>query len=445
MQPDNNLTPERIWAHLNANNAKSHFYVGFSGGLDSTVLLHLCSRLPVLSERVTAVYVNHQWHPEASDWGQHCQQQAQSLGLSYQQLIIDATPQPGQSPEETARIGRYRALAGLLSEHDALLLAQHRDDQMETFLLQCLRGAGVKGLAAMPVTAALGAGRLVRPLLELPRSALQAYARQHQLTWLEDPSNADSRYDRNFLRNQVIPVLRQRWPSLDQTVARSARHCASAEALLRDATEAAWAHCYNAEFKYLDLARLRLQSSADQMAATLRHWLAEQQHRMPETRALLALVAAIVDRRSGHGCWVVTDDYQLRSYQNRLYCLPNPLPTPETGPVPWRFLEQPLRLSVGKLSAEFGAEGIALPAWRHGEVSIRYRKGGERLKLPGRDGHRCLKKLFQEYGIPPWKRERMPLLYIGDRLAALPGIGIAAEFYASQPQAAITITWEPAY
>nr|MDQ2696310.1 tRNA lysidine(34) synthetase TilS [Pseudomonadota bacterium] len=214
--------------------------VGYSGGVDSHVLLHILAthREALGGRRLAAVHVNHGLAAQAAVWEAHCAAVCRELGVALEVVRVDARPRPGESPEAAARRARYAAFAGLLRADTALLTAQHLDDQAETLLLQLLRGAGPRGLAAMPAAAPLGKGRLLRPFLEIRRDAITAYAQDHGLTWVEDASNADTRLDRNYLRHQVMSVLRRRWPAAAQTLGRSARLCADAAALLDDLADA---------------------------------------------------------------------------------------------------------------------------------------------------------------------------------------------------------------
>ncbi len=180
-----------------------------------------------------ALYVDHGLQAAATAWGEHCAHVCRALNVPFRVLRIDARPAPGESPEAAARRARYAALAAELSPDSALLTAHHRDDQAETLLLQLLRGAGPHGLAAMPAVSRLGQGWLLRPLLNVDRAELLAYARAHDLQWIEDASNQDTGFDRNYLRHRVLPLLRERWPAMNRTLARSARRCAETASLAR--------------------------------------------------------------------------------------------------------------------------------------------------------------------------------------------------------------------
>ena len=206
--------------------------VAFSGGEDSTALLDLLAQEPQARQRLRAVHVDHGLHPQSRAWARHCRATCRTLGIPLRTRRLALPARGGRSLEAVARAGRYAALAAGLRPGEILLSAHHLEDQLETVLLQLLRGAGLPGLAAMPGASPLGAGVLVRPLLEVPRAALQAWVRERGLVCVDDPSNADEALDRNYLRRQVLPPIVQRWSSAARSVARSARHVAAAQELL---------------------------------------------------------------------------------------------------------------------------------------------------------------------------------------------------------------------
>jgi len=214
--PRPSVTPSLILEAIRIHPPSPVYWVAYSGGLDSAVLLHLAAQTQScrMDLAIRALHIHHGLHADADAWTAHCQSNCLSLGIPLTVLRVDAGKRPGQSPEEVARHARYRAIESLIGPGDTVLLAQHRDDQAETLLLQLLRGAGLDGLAAMPVRSRLGAGHLLRPLLDCSRAQLAYYANEHGLAWVEDPSNQELIFDRNFLRREVMPLLRSRWPGL---------------------------------------------------------------------------------------------------------------------------------------------------------------------------------------------------------------------------------------
>lgn len=448
------LDPAQLDRFLAACPAAPVHWVACSGGLDSTVLLHLAAGLPAPRRyHLRAVHVHHGLHPDADRWTRHCESVCRDLGLPLTVLRVDARPAPGQSPEDAARQARYRALADLLGPGELLLLAQHQDDQAETLLLQLLRGAGVAGLAAMPALARLGPGHLARPLLRTTRAELADHARARGLTWVEDPSNAETDFDRNFLRRDVLPLLRRRWPALSATLSRTARHCAEADALLAGLGERLLADARAEEAGSLAVPALLGTTPAEQ-ALMLRRWLARHGFRAPPARIVQAMREDLLGAAADRNPLVCWREGEVRRYRGRLYLTP-PLPALATlqSLLPAEGLNWPadaarLALPGGNghlrlIRPGAGAPGIPEHLWQQATVRVGYRRGGEALRLPGRQGRHELRKLFQERGWPPWVRERVPLVYLEGRLAAV-GDWLAAEFAASGAAGPVVRPcWEP--
>lgn len=213
------------------NNSLPTYWVAYSGGLDSTVLLH--QLVQQKKENLRAVHIHHGLNPKANDWQQHCENVCREFNVELTIHKIDLSASH-ENIEERARNLRYEFFASLLQENDCLLTGHHQDDQAETVLLQLLRGAGPKGLSAMPEKSKLGKGFLLRPFLNIPRDELLVYAQEHQLKWIDDDSNHNTHFSRNFIRQEIIPLLKQRWPSVSETISRSAKHCAETENLLEE-------------------------------------------------------------------------------------------------------------------------------------------------------------------------------------------------------------------
>ena len=207
-----------------------HLTVAYSGGVDSHVLLHVLAtnqqQLSALGLSLQALHIDHGLNTESKHWQLHCASVCQTLKVKFSALTVNAQPHRKESPEAAARRARYAAFSQQLTADQALLTAQHQDDQAETLLLQLLRGAGPKGLAAMPSVKVLGKGLLLRPFLHIQRQTILQYAQQQNLHWLDDPSNADQRFDRNYLRQEIMPRLQHRWPAVVANLARSAELCA---------------------------------------------------------------------------------------------------------------------------------------------------------------------------------------------------------------------------
>lgn len=416
--------------------------IAYSGGIDSQVLLHLCANQDAIHGKILAVYIHHGLQTAADDWQTHCSQQAQALKVAFQAIKVNAHPNNGESPEAAARRARYAALQPLLQPNDTLLLAQHREDQMETLLLQLFRGAGLRGLAAMPATAAFGQGLIARPLLNVGKSEILQYAQDHDLQWVDDPSNRSSEYDRNFLRNQVIPLLKQRWPAIDKTVARSAAHCGEALGLLQ-----AWS---GEELKNLSEPKrgtIRLDQlaryDAEQRRWLIREWLAQFDLQPPSVAVLHSIEQQLIASRDDTEPHIAFQGRILKKYRGQLYCLPPQALAPVTEDYRWHKGITTATLGNGThINLQSTTSGIPQQLWYKSEVTLRPRNGGEKLKLAGRNGHHELKKLYQEAGIPPWERQSRPLLYLDNRLAAVPNLWIAEWAYSNGNEPCYRLIWE---
>jgi tRNA(Ile)-lysidine synthase len=427
------LTPRLIESSLGLCKASPRkIFVAYSGGIDSHVLLHLCAQDPKLQGRLTAVHIHHGLQAQAEAWARHAGNTARGLGVKFLLLRVNAHPKPGESPEEAARNARYEALKAVMTPDDVMLVAQHQDDQLETVLLQLLRGSGLLGLAGMPESMPFGQGMLLRPFLHIRKQLIDRYASAQQLEWVEDPSNNESVYDRNFLRRQVLPLLKQRWPSCDQTVTRAAEHCAEAYALLADVASKAFAEVYCADDNTLNIARLdAFDLSLRQMV--IRHWFRHMGLKMPSRAFLAQLFAHVIGAGLNSDPVLRGQGYQIRRYRNKLYCLQD-RQHEDLQTIDWPMDRD--SLAVGQritLTRIISDAGIPEAIWRQSKVTVKFRSGGELIALPGRRGHHPLKNLYQEIGIPPWERPALPLIYLDGNLAAVADLWISAGYYQERP------------
>lgn len=416
----------------------AHLYVAYSGGVDSHVLLHLCASSADLAAEITAVYVHHGLQAEADAWATHCRKTAEALGVGFKALHVDATAMPGESPEEAARNARYDALRALLDVDDVLLVAQHREDQLETVLLQLFRGSGLRGLSGMPERMAFGRGVMLRPLLDVSKQAIERYAESHALGWVEDPSNLHDDYDRNFLRNTVIPLIRQRWPACDKTVARSAGHCAEAQALISVIADDLFQAVFNEADKTLSISRLqRLNKPRQQLV--IRHWFQALGLKMPAQGFVERMLGQVVAAGLASDPILFGQGYNIRRYRDKLYCLKQPSPKQMPRVISWPAGQASLKVADDQWFCSPSSSGILRERWQRADVTVRFRCGGEKIPLPGRKGRHVLKNLFQEAGVPPWEREVMPLFYLDGQLAAVGDKWISAEFYSEKTDACIRL------
>ncbi len=397
------------------------WHIALSGGLDSTVLLHqlaTLARTEVLPP-LHAIHVHHGLQAAADAWPLHCQRLCDALGVPLTVMPVQVTS--GASLEAAARSARYQAFEQALAAGDVLFTGQHRDDQAETLLFRLLRGAGVRGLAAMAGERPLGQGRLVRPLLQASRAELEAYAQVHQLDWVDDPSNTDTRFARNYLRHEIVPVITRRWPQAAQTFARAASHLAEAQGLLSElAADDLRAAATPSAFPWLPVPSLALAPllalSEPRQRNALQHWLAGFT-RLPDTQHWAGWASLRDAAPSATPVWVLGDGRLLRA-GGRLWWLNEVWRAEPQGVVDWPLVGEPLELPG---NGQVRLCGLA----PQGRVQVRYRQGGEVLQAAGR-GHRDLKRLLNETGLPPFVRGRLPLLFVDGQLTAvanLPAIG----------------------
>jgi len=416
------------------------YIVAYSGGVDSHVLLHmLAHRRDTLRAPLLAVHVDHGIHAQSGEWREHCGRVCAELDVPLRTLNVDGVAAPGESPEAAARHARYRALAEWLPEGAALLAAQHRDDQAETLLLQLFRGAGPRGLSSMPARASLGRGMLLRPFLDLARADILGYAQGHDLHWIEDPSNADTRYDRNLLRQSIMPQLRERWPGLSAVLARAAQHQSEQAELAGMLGALDLEYCAQGD-RLLLSALKTLQPSRQRNL--LRHWIHRRGFALPSRVVLERICTEMLCSRDDAQPLVRWGGAELRRFRGELYLMRR-LPDHDVAQcLSWDLRGKlPLTSAGGVLSATpVNGAGLRLPG-AHARVEVRFRRGGEFLRLPGASHRQTLKNLLQQHGVPDWERERLPLLYAGGTLAAVPGVAVCEGFQASPGQQGVALHW----
>lgn len=418
-----------IQAFFQAIPVTQTIWVGYSGGLDSRVLLHLLKQA-ALPHLLRAVHVNHGLNAAAESWGEHCARVCDALAIPLTQVTVDATAPSGESPEAYARQKRYAALSVLLAPGDVLVTAHHQADQAETFLLQLLRGAGLPGLSAMGLVKPFAAGWLMRPLLPFTKAMLLRYAQTQGLQWVEDDSNTHLAFNRNYLRHQVLPVLQTRWPSVTKVIARVASHCAEAQALL---TEIAQSDCVQgSQPNTLKISALLSLSSRRQVNA-LRYWIQLQNFLLPSEKQLQEIIKTMLYSRQEANPKVVLPQLEVRRYQDDLYLRAPRVVCRSKEVLSWDTRQTLLLPGIGKLIPEKSASShhLFMPVDNDGEkcmVTVGFRQGGEIFHPAGRVGSHPLKKLLQEWSVPPWQRENIPLIYVNQTLACVAGFAVAEQF-----------------
>jgi len=405
--------------------APARYVIAFSGGLDSAVLLHaLAASRAAHKVPVVAVHVNHGLHAESASWAGHCQAFANELEIEFHGLQVDVDRQSGMGLEAAAREVRYAALRSLVQPNDWLLSAHHKDDQAETLLLNLMRGSGPAGLAGIGSVRSFSQGWLVRPLLDVSRNDLENYATEKGLVWVDDPSNDDQQFDRNFLRHEVLPQLETRWPDAAGRIRRSAALAREATLLLADLARADVERVGDRRDRLLIS---KLQSlSPERQRNVLRHVVSSLGLPMPGAVHLEQIQSHLLEAREDAQPLVTWPGVSVRRYREHLYVLPGAAEDsqlPEAMPFLGEQVELPAGL--GSLVLATGADkGLSDEVIAKG-LEVRYRVGGEEFKPAGQAHTRKLKKLLQDEGIVPWMRDYLPLLYSGGELVAVADLWVA--------------------
>ena len=413
--------------------------VAYSGGLDSSVLLHLLAQHTDLRERgLRALHVHHGLHGDADTWAAHCRETCAVLGVPLQvvQVVVE---DDGSGPEAAARSARHGAFANALGDNEVLALAHHRDDQAETFLLRALRASGVDGLAAMRPWRRYHAGWLWRPLLRLSRAELLAYAHEYQLRWIDDPSNAHDAFDRNFLRHKVMPLLRERWPNADAAFARSAGLAAEASQLLGEGDADALEAVRGDDPALLDVACLCALASA-RRARVLRRWIDDLGLPSLPAQGVATVESTLLQVRADAEACFAWEGTVIRRWRGVLHAGLVQAPLPADYQTTWDGAA-PLRLPTGDTLVL--APAVGEKRGFDNVLTVHARHGGERIELPGRAHSHSLKHVLQDLGVPPWSRERLPLLSDADgTLLAAGDLMYSASFDAWLHERGLRLVWE---
>lgn len=402
-------------------------WVAYSGGVDSHVLLHLLATakqnlFPALP--LHAIHIDHGLNQKSHDWSEHCQQEAEALSVDYHSLKVKVTGVAEHGLEAAARQARYQALVDYLPDNAVLLTAQHQSDQTETLLLQLLRGAGPKGLAGMKCHSRYQTLSIYRPFLSVSKKDILSYAQQHGLNWIEDPSNSETEINRNYLRHKVWPIVEHRWPSAEQTISRSAEHCGQADELLSDLARIDLASLDAVmEIGCLSIPALLALSDA-RRRNVLRYFIQQLGLTFPSSQVLERVFDELCVAKEDRNPIVAWSGGELRRYRNKLFGL-KPIIEHDQRQVLVCDSQKELILSSGQVIQWQQTDKDGIPAHLFSRnLTLRFRQGGERIQLTG-DHHSSLKHLFQQWAIPPWLRNRIPLIFNGDELVAVVGYGLS--------------------
>lgn len=421
------LLDESFFSHLRDYTQKTEFCLALSGGLDSCVLLHLFHEIRKQNPhyKLRAIHVHHGLNLGADRWAKFCKEICHhyEIPLTIEKILI--CKEQGESLEELARNERYEVFKNFISDQEVLLTAHHQDDQAETVLLQLFRGAGPKGLASMPIYTTFANGFLLRPLLFYQRAEISAYAETKELVWVEDESNQNTQFDRNFIRKNVLPLIKTRWPCVSQNLMRVAGHCAKANGFIEANIQGIFLSIFDPSGKRLSIEKL-LEYDEITQNYVLRYWLQYLGLGLPSTSKLQLLRPNLLFCRPDSMPVLFWKGVEVRRFDNHLYAFRPLLPHDASAIYDWDLRTGAIALpnglatiSVNNLIKQ-GLEMVNLPQ----VVTIRFRQGGERCTLPGRTHQSSLKKLFNAWRIPPWERSRIPLIYAGEAIVAIVGYAI---------------------
>lgn len=434
----NNLKLNQLFSAIEKRRPTT-VYVGYSGGVDSHVLLSLCHAFQKQQNFFTlkALHVNHQLHDQSCAWQAHCQAVCDALSIECLVEAVSIQPAKGQSLEALARDARYACFEKHLIPGDIVLTAHHQDDQAETVLLQLLRGAGPKGLAAMAGEKVFGLGYLQRPLLAYSREDIMSFAREKALRWVEDGSNKNSVFRRNYIRHEVMPTLKKHWPECAKTISRSADLCAQANVVLEENAQQWFEQCAGVSGVLTVSSFLTLDENKQCMV--LRHWLQSLSLPAPTQVHLTKIIYEVaLAKEDAVPCFTYAD-VTVRRYADQLYA-EKMMCDVEFFDVECWDMQMPLKIANKLLQVKkTKGQGILLP--KQATVQVRFRHGGEALYIKGADGKQKLKKLFQQWQVPPWLRDKIPLIYFNDVLVAVVGFASHRDYLVEPEEDGLNFFW----
>ena len=412
------------------------YVIAYSGGVDSLVLLYCFKEINIA---VRAVHVHHGLQTVADDWVTHCQKTCEQFDISLDVLYVDAKQKQGTSPEESARNARYQSLQDNLTEGECLVTAQHLNDQAETLLLQLFRTASTAGLSAMPAYRKFGDHLHIRPLLSFSRKEIEDFAKENGLHWIEDPSNQDTSFDRNFLRKDVLPLLENRWPEVVTQLSTVAGLQSNNLRVLEDMAAIDLANALTMQqnqlkvcvFEVMSMLSMEMlkQLSSPRLLNLLRYWIIVTLERQPTRNLLEEIEKSLISSQQDANPDIVFSGYAFRKFQGNLYLLKTGDELKVQNDLDWNP-SSPLKLpglNIQLKAITSTGEGLDKKLLDE-SLKVCFRKGGEKFHPAGRRHSQSLKKLLQEANIPPWERDVIPLVYFGDELIAVVGLWVSKGF-----------------
>lgn len=415
------------------------FCIAFSGGMDSTVLLHVMKNIIDEKSQIRAIHINHNIVDNSKVWTRTCKSICKNFGIDIEIISLEVTHN-GYGLEAAARDERYKKLKEILYENEYLLTAHHEEDQLETVFLRMARGTGLDGLQGINEKYSFGEGIIFRPMLEVSKTSVMDYAKEHQLKWVEDSSNQDTHFDRNFLRKKIIPQFRERWPSIASSVSRLSQLSAQNIRILNQIAEEDIGPIAN--MNELPLAKL-LDKSFERANNMLRYIILANGMSIPSMKTLQDGLKEMLDPETDKSV-IAWKDYCIRKYKNHLYFLSNSDLEPNKVDVriPWEIGKTVnLGENIGTIEATFiHGDGLSIKKCKN-KLTISYRQGGELIKPIGHRINKSLKNLFQENQILPWMRDKIPLIYYQDELVSVADLWFNQNYVASQNEAGFVVNW----
>ena len=415
--------------------------IAYSGGIDSSILLHLLFSIKEdLKQSLEAIHINHGLHDKSNDWEKFCRRKCESYNISFRAISIKENCPKNVSVECWARDKRYSLIAKEIKNNDILLTAHHMDDQIETFFLQVFRGAGPRGLASMPVIKKISNGYHARPFLNIQRSELEKYASINKILWQDDDTNSDIRYERNYLRHKVLVYLEKAWPSYRKSISRVVSHQKESmsilsEIALEDMREVLCKNFINLDVKILKGLSLPRQKNL------IFYWLDSLNLEKPGSKHMHQIIKTLINTSSDKSPCVNWKNTEVRKYRDQLYASQIFKQHNINEEIYWNT-DSPLEIQGEKLIAkETLGKGILRSSIEGAKITIRYRHGGEKIYSNSLSNSKKVKKIFQEHGVLPWFRDRVPLIYINEELAVVPGFCVGKKFSASKNEKSLDIHW----
>lgn len=433
------FSAERLLQTLQSLPAAVEYLVGFSGGADSTALLHALSLIrDQLSKPVSAIHINHGLHADADRWQTQCVSFCAQIGVNLNCLRIKLENNSGKGLEAEARELRYAAISAFIKPGGCLLTAHHANDQAETLLLNLMRGSGVDGLSAMPVSRAFGEGLLQRPLLEFQSDSLKDYLISNRIEWTEDPSNQHRNHDRNFVRHEVIPLLEKRWPKVTNSLLLSCKAMSDTRKLLESVADDYLRE--NLPHRFVLNLTNPIHTNPELLKLVIRRWLKQLDATSIPVHQLESFCQQLQNSESSHKVTVAWKGWVLRLYRKQLWLETDHKTQPYTAD---SWPKNCARLDLGKDAGELLLEG-SNPVTPDGEFSVVYRQDLEKTVIEQGDQHKSLKNLFQTAGIPPWLRDSIPLCRLEGELVSVGDWCFSAKFSTWMSESDSRLSWRPA-